>query len=375
MKAKEPVTRKPRRKVAAAGALAGALVVVLVVVLLRPFGSAAPADTASAPAIDAFWSRYVQADGRVVRTDQGGDTVSEGQAYAMLLAVAGGDQARFNLVWGWTRAHLQRPDGLLAYHWVAGRVADTTPATDADLDTAWALALAASRFHQPDDTTQATRMAGAILTQESVPGPGGPVLVAGPWAKGSPATVDPSYFSPLAYAALSSLTGDPRWSQAAAASAAVVGQLTTNPSRLPPDWASLASARATDSAGPGGGPGPRYGLDAARLEVWSATACQAGWRAVAAAGWSVLGPDVAAGDFALSMDLAGHATSTSTNPLMAVADAASAGAAGHPDQARALLARAAAQDASYPTYYGAAWVALGQILVRDGGLGACPVAG
>src|SRR5207237_725785 len=48
-----------------------------------------------------FMRRYVDADGRVVRRDQGGDTVSEGQAYAMLLAVALDDRARFDRVWDW----------------------------------------------------------------------------------------------------------------------------------------------------------------------------------------------------------------------------------------------------------------------------------
>jgi endo-1,4-beta-D-glucanase Y len=62
----------------------------------------------------AFLSRYVAADGRVLRRDQGGDVVSEGQAYAMLVSVAVGDRATFGRVWSWTRTHLQRRDGLLA---------------------------------------------------------------------------------------------------------------------------------------------------------------------------------------------------------------------------------------------------------------------
>ncbi len=43
----------------------------------------------------AFLTGYVRENGRVVRTDQGGDTVSEGQAYAMLVAVALGDADNF----------------------------------------------------------------------------------------------------------------------------------------------------------------------------------------------------------------------------------------------------------------------------------------
>ena len=47
----------------------------------------------------AFLTAYVDPDGRVVRRDQGGDTVSEGQGYALLLAVVLGDKARFQRVW------------------------------------------------------------------------------------------------------------------------------------------------------------------------------------------------------------------------------------------------------------------------------------
>src|SRR5579875_560781 len=68
----------------------------------------------------AFLATYVTTDGRVVRPDQGGDTVSEGQAYALLIAEASGDAARFATVWNWTRTHLLRPDGLLAWHWEHG---------------------------------------------------------------------------------------------------------------------------------------------------------------------------------------------------------------------------------------------------------------
>jgi len=61
-----------------------------------------------------FLRRYVDGDGRVVRRDQGGDTVSEGQAYGMLIAAGLGDWKRFDTIWGWTRSHLRRPDGLLS---------------------------------------------------------------------------------------------------------------------------------------------------------------------------------------------------------------------------------------------------------------------
>jgi endo-1,4-beta-D-glucanase Y len=66
-------------------------------------------------AADTFLDRYLSADGRVVRWDQGGDTVSEGQAYAQLFAAATGSGPDFGLAWNWQKTHPQRRDGLFAY--------------------------------------------------------------------------------------------------------------------------------------------------------------------------------------------------------------------------------------------------------------------
>jgi endoglucanase len=46
-----------------------------------------------------FLDEQALQDGRVIRRDQGADAVSEGQAYAMLIAVGIDDHARFASVW------------------------------------------------------------------------------------------------------------------------------------------------------------------------------------------------------------------------------------------------------------------------------------
>lgn len=88
-------------------------------------------------------------DGRVVRRDQGGDSVSEGQAYALLVAVARQDRERFDAVWTWTQEHLLRPDGTLSWRWSDGAVLDAASAADADLDAARALVRAGDVFDDP----------------------------------------------------------------------------------------------------------------------------------------------------------------------------------------------------------------------------------
>src|SRR6266545_2779995 len=127
--------------------------------LIRLFAPPEPsAEELARVAADRFLDHYMEPDGRVVRRDQGGDTVSEGQAYAMLITVATGDRARFARVWTWTAQHLQRPDGLLSWHWADGHVVDPEAAADADLDAARALVFAAERFDEPSYLDQAQRI-------------------------------------------------------------------------------------------------------------------------------------------------------------------------------------------------------------------------
>ncbi len=366
-----PDMQPPRR-------IRGVLRVMLAICIAGICGCGVPAGSTSgrnqpASSIDAFFSSYVGSDGRVVRHDQGGDTVGEGQAYAMLLAVANNDQGAFNRVWSWTRTNLQHPDGLLAWHWAGGRVVDTNPAADADVDAAWALTLAGQQFSNSADMLAARRLSKAILDLETAPDASGLVLVAGTWARSDPATVDPSYFSPLAFSALYAATSDQRWNELAASARSVIGQLTSQPDRLPPDWAHVSPAGTATAAPAPNGPPPGFGLDAARVEVWYPAACTNANKGLSAQAWPLLEPTATTGRYAISMSLSGVPQSADSNPLMAVADAAVAAAAGKSSQAASLLSSAQALDEKQPTYYGSAWTALGEILLTTNRLQSCPL--
>ncbi len=104
---------------------------------------------------EGYRRRFIQHDGRVIRPRDGNDTVSEGQAYAVLRAVWMDDQAAFDAVYGWTETHLSRVkargDHLLAWRWGRGTdgnwgVLDWAAASDADEDYALALLFAARRW-------------------------------------------------------------------------------------------------------------------------------------------------------------------------------------------------------------------------------------
>jgi endoglucanase len=320
----------------------------------------------------AFLTRYVAGDGRVVRRDQGSDTVSEGQGYAMLLAAAIGDEATFAKVWQWDAANLQEPSALFAYHWNNGKVVGTQPATDADLQTAWALLLGSQKFHDSAYRAAALKVASAVLAKETVTIAGQPQLVAGPWATSSPAVVDPSYLSTEAMGALGNATGNAEWSTLATDSTTLVQSVISGSgAHLPANWVDVDASGAVKPEGSASGTGaPAYGLDAQRVPIWFAAGCTAGEKAISASAWPTLSG--AAGNGArLSYSLSGSATSTLVNPVGLVAAAAAARSAGHAATSARLLAQADAQSRRGHTYYGDAWVALGRILLDTNWLTPC----
>ena len=320
----------------------------------------------------AFLAAYVRPDGRVARPDQGNDTVSEGQAYGLLLAEVANEPAVFGRIWQWTQDHLQLPGGLFGYHAdAAGHLLSTQPASDADLLIAWALL----RYQGPgaaERHQEGQQVAAAVLRQEVTTGPGGtPVLTAGPWATGRPASLDPSYWALPALTGLARLTGNQQWQQLADGAVALTSRLTASGRYLPPDWAQLMDGGVLASApAPNGSePETEYGLDAQRTVVWFAVSCDPRARALADRWWALLRQPGRAQAQALLPS--GAIINPAAAPLPLVAAAAAADAAGHQSAGRRLLQRASAQQHSHPTYYGDAWAALGPALLSNARIGAC----
>ena len=187
-----------------------------------------------------FLDEWVDDDGRVVRRDQGDDTVSEGQAYGMLVAAAVGDEDRFAAIWDWTKEELVRPDGLLAWRWADGAVVDDMPASDADVDAARALVLAGTAFDRPDLDHRGRRSSARdVLDEMTGEHRRGRILLPGPWAAGpGPWSYNPSYASPAAFAQLGEASGDPRWTELEPGSRAVTTNVLTA-TALPSDWAQV----------------------------------------------------------------------------------------------------------------------------------------
>jgi endoglucanase len=336
-----------------------------------------------------FLDHYVEGDGRVVRRDEGGDVVSEGQAYGMLIAVAVRDETRFRAIWDWTKSHLRRPDGLLSWKWADGQVTDTNSAADADLDVARSLVLAGRRFQAQELSEDGKRLGADVLTAETVAvgtwtpprgdvappgqwvvGPGR-MIVAGNWATALPHAVDPGYFSPRAERELLHVSADRRWLDISRTQR-VLGWQLVGTGQLPPDWATVNEAgHAVPTGSPAGGP-VQFGLDAARLPVRFAESCDPADRALAASMRTVVARQ---GDVPALRNLDGSAAGDWQHPVALVAAAATDEAAGDSDAAATRLDQAAALQQRYPTYFGSAWVALGRIMLATSLLGDCPDGG
>jgi endoglucanase len=297
----------------------------------------------------------VDADGRVVRRDQGGDTVSEGQSYALLLSAAIGDRTRFDQVWRWTQRHMQRPDGLLSW-----RVGDPQSAADADLDAARALLVAGRRFGRPALVREARRMARSVSIEESTSVGGRRVLVAGPWARAQ-AIVNPSYLAPQTL----SLRGR---RDLAATGMRIVRSLQGHRSGLAPDWARATPGGAVPIGKPNDlGAQAVFSYDAVRIPIRLAEACQRSVQREAARPVRSLEKTLAP-----VRDLGGKALAPGEHAAFAVAAAAASAAAGDRDGAAVFLDRAAELDHDHPTYYGSAWVALGRVMLTTRWLRGCP---
>ena len=320
---------------------------------------------------EAFLSGYVEPDGRVTRPDEGGDTVSEGQAYAMLVAAALNDQQHFRTIWTWTKRNLAREDGLLAWRWKDGHMVDNASASDADLDAARALVIAAAAFGDDQLKAEGVRLGTAVLDKETVMTKVGRVQVSGSWANHPPYAYNPSYTSPAANALLADATGDKRWAELDSGTRAVTTALLTS-ADLPPDWAQVHPDGRVDAM-PGaaghGDEGVRYGYDATRMPIRFAESCHPADVALAARLTPAL--DRFVGDPA-ARDLGGAPLLSEESVVAAAAKAAALAAAGQTARAASQLLSADHLQQVKPTYYGAAWYALARLMLSEETLGGCP---
>jgi endoglucanase len=195
---------------------------------------------------------------RTIDRQSDGVTTSEGESYTMLRAVWMDDLATFTDSWQWTKDNLQRDDRLMA--WEFGQLPDgsygirtdsggANTATDADVDIAYALLMAYSRWKEDAFLYDALPIISSIWEREVVEVDGAPVLVANNLERDDPrqVLVNPSYFAPYAYRVFAQVDTDEThdWTGLVDNSYALLQRLAAAPldadrsAGLPPDWVTL----------------------------------------------------------------------------------------------------------------------------------------
>jgi endoglucanase len=329
---------------------------------------AARADQEGAAEWLMFRQRFILPLGRAVDTANGGISHSEGQGYAMLLAVWADDRETFERLWAWTETRLARPhDSLFAWSWTPNHsvaVQDFNSATDGDIAIAWALQRAAERWDQPAWLGRAVRIARDLLRLSVRVVAGQTVLLPGPEGFERPDHVilNPSYYNLAALRSLARLAPDPAWVALDRSAHRLLAAARFGRWGLPADWVALS--RVDGALVPAAGWPARFSWDAIRVPLnlcWIGDANAPALRA-AAAFWQQRHAGFAPGRHPAWVDLRTGATApypahAGLVAVVALTLAAQDGAAGD----AILPAQAEATD-----YYGGALVLLARMARQEG---------
>jgi endoglucanase len=242
----------------------------------------------------AYRDRFIQPDGRVIDREDSDRTVSEGQAYAMLRAVAINDPDTFDRTYTWAKTNLTRTgddgqpsDRLWAWKW--GQRADgswgtidSNFATDADIDAATALIMAADRWNCPQYLEEARALLADIWqygtlalpdgTRQLIPGPAEAFRL-----EQAQIILNPSYFAPASFRLFAEADSDHDWQSLIDSGYTLLDDLSEfSATGLPPDWVAYTPALGTYRQMPLDHPlQSRYSFDAYR--VWWRVAKDAAW--------------------------------------------------------------------------------------------------
>jgi endo-1,4-beta-D-glucanase Y len=198
---------------------------------------------------------------KVVRPENGNDTVSEGIGYGMLIGVFMNDQSMFDALWSYAKSH---NDGHGLMTWCvpggSGSCSGGGSATDGDEDMAYALLMASKQWPtKASYASDATALINAIMQYEVDSGSN--VLKPGD-NFGGPSEMNPSYLAPAYYRAFARATGNSKWMNVLDESYTIVAAA-SGQYGLVPNW---ATSSGSGIAGPtSDGSGPNFGYDACRV--------------------------------------------------------------------------------------------------------------
>lgn len=224
--------------------------------------------------IDTSWISYKKnfiKDGRTVDPQRKNITTSEGQSYALLRAVWMDDKETFDQVYSWTKDNLLQDNGMHAWKYEDGKVADKGFASDADQDIALALLFASKKWSNDSYRKDAQSLLNAIWDESVVTLKNEPYLIPGAWAnKSNQLIINPSYLSPASYKIFAKADPTHEWNRLSENSYNVLTNCTNatldgKRGLLPPDWCAINKNTLRASQPTEEPKGVGFGYDALRV--------------------------------------------------------------------------------------------------------------
>ena len=226
---------------------------------------------AAAEGWSGFKTRFMTSEGRIQDTGNNNVSHTEGQGYAMLMAVFYNDRSGFDSLWRWTQQHLKDPQSGLFY-WkynpaAADPVADKNNASDGDVLIAWALLKAGQKWQNNAYLQASDRIQKAIIAHNVLTFGGHTVMLPGRqgFNKTSYVVLNPSYFLFPAWRDFAARSHLEVWNNLIDSGMDLLSKMRFGQADLPTDWVAL---NADGTVAPATAWPPRFSYDAIRVPLY-----------------------------------------------------------------------------------------------------------
>lgn len=218
-----------------------------------------------------FKSRFMTPEGRIQDTGNKNVSHTEGQGYAMLMAVSWNDRTSFDALWRWTQQNLKNSsNGLFYWRYTPGAtppVTDRNNASDGDVLIAWALLKGGEKWHVPAYLQASDAIQRAIVAHNVITFAGRTLMLPGAqgFNKNSYVVLNPSYFLFPAWRDFGRRSHLKVWNKLTSDALALLENMRFGDSGLPADWVAL---NADGSMAPATAWPPRFSYDAIRIPLY-----------------------------------------------------------------------------------------------------------
>ena len=218
-----------------------------------------------------FKTRFMTSEGRIQDTGNNNVSHTEGQGYAMLMAVYYNDRSSFDSLWRWTQKNLSNPNnGLFYWKYIPGAsdpVSDRNNASDGDVLIAWALLKAGNKWNVPAYLQVSDRLQKAIIDRNVITFAGRTIMLPGAqgFNKTSYVILNPSYFIFPAWRDFAARSHLKVWNALIDDGTQLLSEMRFGDSGLPMDWVAM---NADGSMAPATAWPPRFSYDAIRVPLY-----------------------------------------------------------------------------------------------------------